>query len=492
MSTALAIQVVTRGLIDFIKREVKRQHDEGGLPELPLDVTDYSPNELKSSGKTFVNLFLYHLAPNAAFRIAPLPGRGKPGDLAPAPLALNLFYLVTVYSLDAKEHAHHVLGRVMSALHLSSPLSRADLRELVLDGDRVTLSGLADQIERVKLTPVTLSSDEMARLWTGFQSPYRLSVAYEASVVLIESTKPVVAPLPVLTRGRTPPDGFEADASTSFPNLTAARFDFPPPPAARLRQLDAGRLGDTLNVAGKLLVDPNRDLTLLFEHPRFVLLPLDPVPPATVTPDGVTFVVSKTADRNWPAGIYTLRAKLAPKQGQAAAAAVAAAAGATTAAAVAAAVASAAAAPAFAIGRTQTTNAVTFALVPDVKPEVLDEVNTRVLVVPVTPRIRAGQQASLLLSEVELPLGALTKDVKGVRVWFGGNQPPVEQDDEILIDARKRLKAEFDRRKSGKYVVRLRVDGVDSFPFDPADKNKTLQYANVYRVTLTPDGAVEP
>jgi hypothetical protein len=48
-------------------------------------------------------------------------------------------------------------------------------------------SGLADQVELIKIAPQPLSTDEMSKLWTAFQTHYRSAAAYEASVVLIDS-----------------------------------------------------------------------------------------------------------------------------------------------------------------------------------------------------------------------------------------------------------------------------------------------------------------
>ena len=42
--------------------------------------------------------------------------------------------------------------------------------------------------------------DEISRLWTTFSTGYRISVSYDASVVLIDNSQPVTAPLPVLAR----------------------------------------------------------------------------------------------------------------------------------------------------------------------------------------------------------------------------------------------------------------------------------------------------
>jgi hypothetical protein len=49
-------------------------------------------------------------------------------------------------------------------------------------------SDLADEVELVKFTPLSLSLEELSKLWSVFfQTPYALSGAYQATVVLIES-----------------------------------------------------------------------------------------------------------------------------------------------------------------------------------------------------------------------------------------------------------------------------------------------------------------
>ena len=55
---------------------------------------------------------------------------------------------------------------------------------------------------QIRITPEPLTVDEMSKLWSSFQKEYRMSTAYQASVVLIESDRRARAPLPVLTRVR--------------------------------------------------------------------------------------------------------------------------------------------------------------------------------------------------------------------------------------------------------------------------------------------------
>jgi hypothetical protein len=61
---------------------------------------------------------------------------------------------------------------------------------------------LATSIETVRFTPTVLSLEELSKLWSVFfQTTYALSVAYQASLVLIEFGKVPPSPQPVLERG---------------------------------------------------------------------------------------------------------------------------------------------------------------------------------------------------------------------------------------------------------------------------------------------------
>ncbi len=64
-------------------------------------------------------------------------------------------------------------------------------------------SDVENQVDRIRITMQPLTIEEIYRLWTGFQTQYRLSVSYEVSVILIESSRAVSTPLPVLKLGVT-------------------------------------------------------------------------------------------------------------------------------------------------------------------------------------------------------------------------------------------------------------------------------------------------
>ncbi len=151
-----------------------------------------------------VNVYLYQVSPNAAWRNSDLPTRASDGRLVERPrVALDLHYILSFYGDEAELEPQRLLGSVVRTLHARPLLTRQMVSDTIGDPAFPFLAGsnLADEIERVKLTPGVLSLDELTKLWSVFfQVPYALSVVYQASVVLIE---PEVTPhrsLPVRER----------------------------------------------------------------------------------------------------------------------------------------------------------------------------------------------------------------------------------------------------------------------------------------------------
>lgn len=208
MSNTLAIAAVTEALrvvIDnAIRVEVEVEVEPTSTSALPPEVIPSATIETTlrpldkardvASNSNQVNIFLYQTAVNVAWRNQGFPPRGAAATATPPALALNLFYLLTAYSEDAKDLiSQHLLARAMLALHDHPVLGPGDLSGLI------GASKLQDQVERVRISPHELTPDEMSKLWTSFHTPYRLSAGYEASVVLIGTTRPRPAALPVLT-----------------------------------------------------------------------------------------------------------------------------------------------------------------------------------------------------------------------------------------------------------------------------------------------------
>ena len=167
-------------------------------------VTTARPDTNGNMPATGVNIFLYQVMPNAAFRNFDLPTRRSSGEFLQRPqAALELNYLLSFYGDETKLEPQRVLGGVVRTLHAQPILTRDLIRATIAksDFDFLVDSDLADAIELVKFTPLPLSLEDLSKLWSVyFQTPYSLSVAYQATMVLIESEVSTQQALPVKAR----------------------------------------------------------------------------------------------------------------------------------------------------------------------------------------------------------------------------------------------------------------------------------------------------
>ncbi len=265
MSTARAIAAVTQRLVDVL------QTTGATASAKPLDkATDQ------------LNVFLYHVSIDATWRNQDLPrpaGRGQP---ARPLLPLNLFYLISAVHAnhDNDIDRHDFLGKAMLKLH-----------DLSLSGSIAFKpeTGIKNQPGSIHITMQPLSIDEMYKLWSVFQAPFRPSVGYEVGAVLIESELPDSLPLPVISRG---PKSTGWDATTQFPAVVnSIGFDPKIQPGARL--------GDSITINGQNLKQLESTL-VIFEHPL-----KDPKTrkPTSISPDKLTVDIPDESN-DWPAGVY--------------------------------------------------------------------------------------------------------------------------------------------------------------------------------------------
>jgi hypothetical protein len=291
MSNSLAIAATTATLQAILQQNVVLQTDlsDTTVTILPLD------KARGTNSNNQLNLFLYMVVRNAAFVNSDMPLQVAPGELAISPLPINVYFLVTAFGKDddvAQPFGHELLGKAMSILYDHPILSGADIaaatQTLLPDND------LASQIEHIRITFHPLSIDELSKLWTGFAMQYRLSAAYEVSVLLIESTRSASAPLPVLTRG--PQDSGIASQANLTPPLPTLVSLAPP------NQQPSARLNDIVALAGFNL--DGTSVGVQFAHPLWSA-------PVVVTPEpgGTASALSVQIPNQpavWPAGIYSV------------------------------------------------------------------------------------------------------------------------------------------------------------------------------------------
>ncbi|WP_146348163.1 DUF4255 domain-containing protein [Falsiphaeobacter marinintestinus] len=214
MSNVLAISAVTQ-LLKSLIHDALIEGDASQMLGADFSVTALPPDrvvvEAGEAQGNQLNLFLHRVTPNAALRNTDLPTRDSGGRLSRCPrLALDLHYLLTSISGD-QLNAEMLLGYAMQLFHETAIIPRAVVRNALsatVAGDASPPAAwfedavrLADQLELIKITPRTLSMDDMSRIWTALQTSYRTTVAYDVSLVLIEREIPTRPALPVLSRG---------------------------------------------------------------------------------------------------------------------------------------------------------------------------------------------------------------------------------------------------------------------------------------------------
>jgi hypothetical protein len=399
MSNARVIAATTATLRQLLLDGMpKRDSAIGGVAvtTLPLDRVGADMT------RPALNLFLYQTALNGAWRNRDA-AHARPGESPLPPIALNLHYLLTAYGqvdVAQGDFSHRVLGAAVSVLH-DHPVLGED--ELV--GSLATNPALG-QAERIRITPLATSLEEMSKLWTTFQTNYRLSTAYEVSIVLIESDRATNNALPVLKRGDA--DRGPVALASPAPSLSRA---VPPNNQAALR------LGETLTLEGRNLRTTGLQVRI---SGRLLATPLllDPQPGATDDRLKVTLppATAPNAMSTWAPGFYTAVVLVPERPGV----------------------------------HAMPSNAVAFAIAPSIAlSTTTPPAGALTLSVTCAPRMHVDQPATLLFGNRAIP-------------EKGRNQP---------ADTTQPTTVDFDvsGQAAEAFVVRLRVDGVDSIPVVSSD-----------------------
>lgn len=141
-----------------------------------------------------VNLYLYRVMESPSTRNQDWRGdRVTPPALRPV-LGLQLSYLLTPLGTRPDEtftlgdDAHTMLGVAMLTLHENPILN--DIHLPGFDADAVLPDYLRNSFERVKVTLMPTGLEELSKIWATINKPYRLSVAYEVSLVELTPTPP--------------------------------------------------------------------------------------------------------------------------------------------------------------------------------------------------------------------------------------------------------------------------------------------------------------
>lgn len=408
MSNYLAIASVTEVLRQLLHSAIQRD-----VPGVAVNAR--RPGAIGGQPGTEVTIYLYRVSPNAALRNADLPTRSSDGkQLMRRPqVALDLHYLLSFYGEEGEFMPQRLLGSVVAALQLTPTLNRRSIREMLGGHDLLGESDLAGSIELVKLSMVPLSLEDLSKLWSVFlQTPHALSVAYEASVVLVEPN--VVPPEPLRVR-----DGNIYGRSLRQPLIEQLRV-----------------AGDTLEIRGQRLRGPATQVWVGEQQ----------LPAGNLAVNDSLITVALPVDV--PAGlqsvqvVHTAPLGAPPAQHR---------------------VAESNALPCVVRPRIQRRTGEAWAI--DLLPPAAGE-RAPTVRVQIDPPRALGQRAQLLLNEYRLqPFGE-----QPARAYSFGVPPRAADEPGDLVSAR------MDGALPGTYLVRVRVDGAESlleYGADPADPAET-------------------
>ena len=170
-------------------------------------------------------------------------------------------------------------------------------------------SDLQNQIEKVRMSQIDLSLEELTRIWGTCQTEYRLSVAYEASVVLIDGARPIKAPLPIL---QVKTDEIQPDATEPPPTIPTLEA------IALQNEQTSIRVAETITLLGYNLGGQDREgkdleVKVIFDHPR-LRNPIEIAPQPEGTDDTHVKVKLEQEGNDWLAGIYTVTLRIGGNQ----------------------------------------------------------------------------------------------------------------------------------------------------------------------------------
>lgn len=305
MSSPQAVAAVTITLRNLLTRYLPNELD-GGRVEVtarPLDKARSREGAAGTENLNQLNLFLYQTDLHPNWRNMSMPNRMPGTPEGPPPLPLNLYYLITAYGQNDEDIlAHQLLGEAMAILHDHPLLTEAMTED---SSEVLRASGLAQQIDQVKITPQPLTVEDLSKLWTTFQTEYRISAAYQVSVVLIESRQEFRPAQPVVARGSAADDGIASQPHLGlpYPMLTRAH-----PPRGR----DTVLLGEALVLEGYNL--SGSTVTVNFEHPQLAE-PNPQIIPAGDRSDREIRITIPAEPGHWPVGLYAVSATITQADG---------------------------------------------------------------------------------------------------------------------------------------------------------------------------------
>ncbi|MEU9112634.1 Pvc16 family protein [Streptomyces sp. NPDC048483] len=235
MSNALAVATVTQALALLIEHNLHPEID------MAVSVETRKPPADPPTDPT-ITVFLYQVTHNPSMRNNDLATRASDGTLLKRPAAaIDLHYVISAYGEETELVGQRLIGSVIRTLH-EIPVLPKELIEEAAQRPYLEGSDLAESLQKVRFTPTQMDVDETSKLWGMLHNtPYSLSVVYQASLVLLDGHqkpapakpvhKPEVTVLPFGAPGAPVPPGGAGPVGSVAPVGPVRSAGVPPIPA---------------------------------------------------------------------------------------------------------------------------------------------------------------------------------------------------------------------------------------------------------------------
>ncbi len=285
MSDEDAVAAVTKTLSGLIL---------GALGDVNGAGVDTRPlNELADGTRDkLVNIYLFQAAVDGSLRNADRADLA-PGETGDQPFPLVLHYLITPFVRhDPDLDAHRLLARTVRVLHDNPVLQRGELAAFAPE------SNVSQQLDRIRISWQPFGEKDIYSLWSAFQTPYRMSVAYEVRAVLVDSHRAPRAPVPVLRRGRGDEGpGAQGSLPVDLPRLSAAV-----PPNGQ----QAVRLGEQIVLRGRgLSTQSTLSAEVRLSHPLRPAPVVVQIAAGALTGTEARFTLDASTPDVFPAGLWS-------------------------------------------------------------------------------------------------------------------------------------------------------------------------------------------
>jgi len=190
MSNTIAIPAVTASIVAIVQARM----NAAGLVATP----SVAPGTLDSGSAPCVAVHLYRVERNGYRDNEQLATRASDGQLRQTPrAALDLHYLLAFHGTDEYE-THRLMAIAAAGLAATPDISRALVASVGSTYVGAAGNDLADADELVRVTPESISVDEISRLWALYQpDTFRPTLGYSAGPVIVDADETPGTVLPV-------------------------------------------------------------------------------------------------------------------------------------------------------------------------------------------------------------------------------------------------------------------------------------------------------